>query len=481
MNIRPTQASISAQIQSGLFHNLSDLVQAQSQIASGKRIQRPSDDPVGSALALSFRRALEASERYRASIQSGRTLVDTGAARLGEASGLLTEARELLIQGLNGTLNGEDRALLATQVSLIRDQMLGVANAQTHGRYLFAGTVTEAAPFAEESAQGTTGGEPPVTYRGNGESQELLVGAETRIQTTLGGEQIFALQDPSGIAFAGLTGIAAGTSANQGTGWLDLQLRHDATSGALGGGLAFAAGGANDTLLGDHQLVVDATAGTVQLGSGPAVRIPQPGDPDLADFTVTSAGGAELHLDFSAYTGVDVNAAVHGDGSISLDGTSFTPLTFTETDLELVDPTSGRVLHVDTTAVHRAGPELVQFGGTIGVFELLAGIAGDLNNVQGLSADELSQRLGMWLGELDRNQQNVLQATGVLGANGQRLVRMEEGLLLSEVETHGLLSGIEDADFSQVVLDMTRAEQTLELAQATSVRLLSTSLLNFLR
>ena len=285
----------------------------------------------------------------------------------------------------------------------------------------------------------------------------------------------------AGSPSSGLTGIAAGTSANQGTGWLDLHLRHDATSGALGGGLAFAAGGSNDTLLGDHQLVVDATAGTVQLGSGPVVRIPQPGDPDLADFTVTSAGGAELHLDFSAYTGVDVNAAVHGDGSISLDGTSFTPLTFTETDLELLDPTSGRVLHVDTTAVHRAGPELVQFGGTIGVFELLAGIAGDLNNVQGLSASELSQRLGMWLGELDRNHQNVLQATGVLGANGQRLVRMEEGLLLSEVETHGLLSGIEDADFSQVVLDMTRAEQTLELAQATSVRLLSTSLLNFLR
>ena len=52
---------------------------------------------------------------------------------------------------------------------------------------------------------------------------------------------------------------------------------------------------------------------------------------------------------------------------------------------------------------------------------------------------------------------------------------------VARVETQGLLSGVEDADFSQVVLDMTRAEQTLELAQATSVRLLSTSLLNFLR
>ena len=112
---------------------------------------------------------------------------------------------------------------------------------------------------------------------------------------------------------------------------------------------------------------------------------------------------------------------------------------------------------------------------------MLQGIADDLNNVQGLPVAELGERLGMWLGELDRNHQNVLRGAGVLGASGERLVRMQEGLLVSEVETQGLLSGVEDADFAQVVLDMTRAEQTLELAQATSVRLLNTSLLNFLR
>jgi flagellin-like hook-associated protein FlgL len=44
-----------------------------------------------------------------------------------------------------------------------------------------------------------------------------------------------------------------------------------------------------------------------------------------------------------------------------------------------------------------------------------------------------------------------------------------------------LLSGVEDVDFSQVALDMTRAEQTLQLTQATSSRLLQSSLLNFLR
>jgi len=473
MNIRPTQASTIAQIKSGLFANLAQLVKAQGQVASGKRILQPSDDPVGSALALSFRRALDASERYRAAIQDGRTLVDSGAARLAEASGLASEARELLVQGLNGSLTDQDRALIAEQVRLIREQLVDLANSQTAGRYLFAGTATSAAPYSASGEQ--------VLYHGNGEGQELMVGRDARVETTIPGAEIFALSEPSGLAFAGLTGLAAGTSANQGSGWLDVHLRHDATSGALGGGLAFVAGGASDTLLGDQQLVVDAAAGTVQLGTGPVLRMPQPGDPDVADFTVTNAKGGELHVDFSGFTGVDVNAAVRGDGSISIDGQSFTPLTFTETDLELIDAATGRVLHVDATAVERAGPELVHFGGTLDLFEVLRGMAADLDNSQGLPAPELQERLGMWLSELDRNQQNVLAATGVLGANGQRLARMEESLLLSEVDTQGLLSGVEDADLSQVVLDMTRAEQTLQLAQATSVRLLNTSLLNFLR
>jgi hypothetical protein len=320
-----------------------------------------------------------------------------------------------------------------------------------------------------------------VVYRGNGEAQALLVGRDTRVETTVPGDRVFSQRSSTGLAFSGLTGLAAGSSASQGLGAVELHLRHDATTGTLGAGLLFAGGGASDTILGDHALSVDAAAGTVQLGSGPVLRIPQPGDPDVADFVVSSAGGAELHLDFSAFTGVDVDTIVHGDGSVSIDGSSFTALSFTETDLQLTDPARGVVLHLDATGVQRAGPELVHFGGTVDVFEVLQGIVDDLENGAGLSHPDLQERLGMWLGELDRNHDNVLLATGSLGSRSQRLSRMEEGLLESETQVQGLLSDVQDADFSQVVLDMTLAEQTLELAQATSVRLLNNSLLNFLR
>uniref|UniRef100_UPI00339666CA hypothetical protein n=1 Tax=Acinetobacter baumannii TaxID=470 RepID=UPI00339666CA len=68
-------------------------------------------------------------------------------------------------------------------------------------------------------------------------------------------------------------------------------------------------------------------------------------------------------------------------------------VTFTagaETDLELSDPVLGQVLHVDTTAILRAGVELVTFGDTSNAFDLLQGVIEDLANEQGLDQPELN-------------------------------------------------------------------------------------------
>jgi flagellin-like hook-associated protein FlgL len=75
----------------------------------------------------------------------------------------------------------------------------------------------------------------------------------------------------------------------------------------------------------------------------------------------------------------------------------------------------------------------------------------------------------------------VLSALGKLGALSQHAQTV--GTALSD-EIDGLTilrSNVEDADLSLVTLDMARAEQTLQLVQATSARMLQNSLLNFLR
>jgi flagellar hook-associated protein 3 FlgL len=156
-------------------------------------------------------------------------------------------------------------------------------------------------------------------------------------------------------------------------------------------------------------------------------------------------------------------------------------LTFTETDLELIDEKSGAVLHVDATQVTRAGVELVSFDGAANIFDAMLGAIHDLETGHELNANEMTARLEMRLGEIDRNHENLLQSISVLGA---RLSRIESALssldgMDTELTSH--LSAVEDVDLASVVTDATQAEQTMQLAQMAGSRLMQNSLLNFLR
>lgn len=477
MNIRPTQSSKFALVNSGLSLNFAKLALGQERIATGKRILRPSDDVIGTAKSLSTRKQLSQIGSYSKAIDNSRPYLESASSSLEDVSGILTEARALITQGMNGTLSDSDRAIIGGQLEQLVDQLVDVANSQFGDRYLFGGTMTGAPPFSFE----TVNGQRQVVYNGNDEVQRVKIGAGTEIGVNIPGSDIFGLFEYAGAKLSGLSGATLGTSANQGTGYNDLIFRHDGTLGTPGSGIALASGGSEDTILQDHTLTVDAAAGTVTLGNGSPIAIPQPGDANYTDLVVKTADGAEVHLDFSGYTGVDSTATLTGAGSVSIDGTNFTPLTFTETDLELVDSNTGTVLHLNTTNLHRAGNELVSFQGGVNIFDALQGAASDLKNSSSMDSADFMARMRSRQTEMSRNQENALSALGTLGARTARVNDSAERLTSMDLSLQGVLSGIEDADLATVALELSRAEQTLQLAQLTGSRLLQNTLLNFLR
>ncbi len=478
MTLRISTSSNYSRVLMGLRLNQGRLIRSQEQVATGRSLLRPSDDPIGATRALSLTGRIEGVARFRGAVVSGLNAVDSAAASLGSGSQLLAEARELILQGMNGTLAQDDREALATELEVLRRELVDLANTQAGGRYLFGGTLTNQPPWVET----TVGGLTRVTYRGNEEEQRIQIGADVEIAINVTGSSIFGKSEPAGAVFDGLTGVQSGLTADEGSGYEYLHLRHDSTDpGAIGTvGLALVNGGADDTILNAQDLVIDAAAGTVQLGNGVVRNIPLPGDPDLADFTIANELGGELHLDFTGFTGADFNGTVTGNGSISLDGTNFTAIDFSETDLELKNDATGSVLHVDTTAVGRAGKETVTFGGSLNLFDALQGVVEDLRNADGLDQQELVNRLNVRLEELDRGGANLRVGLGVLGARSARLQSADARLQGVDLQLNGLLSETRDADLSEAVLDLMQAEQTLQLAQATGVRLIQTTLLNFL-
>lgn len=471
MTIRPTQGRIFDMVRLGIQNNTAKLIRAQEQASSGKRIVRASDDAVGTSVSLSLRRQIGAIESFVASTSSARPEVEQASARLQEGSGVLSDMRALIIQGMNGALNAVDREAIASQIELLEGQLLDIANTRSGDSYLFAGTATETQPFVEE----LVGGELRVVYKGNDELQRVLTGREAEVVLNVTGREAFAKFEYTDTEYTDVTGIRAGTTADTGTGFEELEVRQDGTVGAMGAGVALI--GAGDTLVGDRALTIDATARTIQLGSGEAVAIPNPAP---ANFTIGDENGAVVNLDLSGWTGADFTTTLTGNASVSLDGTTYTPVNFTETDLRLTDDDTGAVIHVDTTGLVRAGSELVTFSGTPSVFDSIRGAVADLRSSEDTDRGTILRRLQRRLDELDRGQGDLLIGLGRLGAATQRIDVASQRLEDLEVTVDGLISNVEDADFAEVALDLQRAEQTLQLAQATGARLMQQSLLNFL-
>ena len=479
MPLRISTASNYQRVLSGLRLNLSKLVLSQQQVATGRRILRPSDDPSGTARVLSFNRQISGTDRFIGAIGLGRSVVDTGAVALESGSGVLSDARQRLIQGMNGTLSSSDREALANEIELLRAEMLGIANTRSGERNLFGGTKSGESPWVDRMI----GGVSRAVYTGNDDEQRVRIGEGVEIAITVSGQDAFAKNNGTGPTFSGLTGIGTGSTGDEGQGYEYLTLRHDGTSSATlaSSGIALVGGGAQDSLLGDNTLTIDAAAGTIQLGNGQSIDIPQAGTADFTNFTVSNEFGGELHLDFSGYGGGNFTGTVSGTGSIAIDGTTFTPIDFNETDLELIHPDSGNTLHFDMTSAKRAGVELVTFGGNVNIFDTLQGMVDDLRNADGLSQTELTDRLGIWLNEADRGHDNLLVSLGSLGSRSERMTKTEDKLEGVQLQLRSLRSEEEDVDISEAALELARAQQSLELAQASGARLLQTNLLNFLR
>ncbi|WP_412069085.1 hypothetical protein [Rubrivirga sp. IMCC43871] len=123
--------------------------QLTAQLATGKRIHRPSDDPTGFAQAASLANLQDELGRYSESIDAATLWTDRTQAELAAAGDLFVEAKVLGLRAANGVISTDE---MAAQVEGLRTELLTRLNAQSEGEYLFAGTQTTTAPLDPSGA-----------------------------------------------------------------------------------------------------------------------------------------------------------------------------------------------------------------------------------------------------------------------------------------------------------------------------------------
>ncbi|MGM0543544.1 MAG: flagellar hook-associated protein FlgL [Pseudomonadota bacterium] len=162
----------------------SDFLQVSQQIASGRRVVNPSDDPQAASRAVGVDQAKAVTEQYGDARTSARNSLAQTESVLNSVSDAITSAKTLLVQASSDTLSDVDRESVASELKGVYETMLGQANATDgNGRYLFGGYNDTNPPYVKQG--------DAAVYQGDENAREQRVDASRLMPVTENGISIF--------------------------------------------------------------------------------------------------------------------------------------------------------------------------------------------------------------------------------------------------------------------------------------------------
>lgn len=298
------------------------LAKTQSQLASGKRVESPSDDPSASVHIQNLQKSLAESQQFVKNGDAATSRLSFEDQSLSDATDLLQRIRDLTVQANSSALSDADRKSILAEVTQRTQDLVDLANRRdSNGDYLFAGFSTQTQPFSRSGAN--------VVYSGDQGQRSLQIGATQRIADGDSGYEVFmnvragngTFVTAAGAANTGSGSIDAGSILNP-TAWTpdtytitftsatDWQVTDSASNvvstGTFTPGSAVAFGGASVTIQGQpaagdtFSLTPSSTQDmfTMLDNLRAALAAPTDTDPQKAQF-VTNMGAALQQLDQS--------------------------------------------------------------------------------------------------------------------------------------------------------------------------------------
>lgn len=182
-----------------------EFLKTSQQIASGRRVVNPSDDPQAASRAVGVDQSKAMTQQYADARVSARNALSQTESILNSISDAVISAKTLLVQASSDTLSDVDRESIASELKGIYETLIGQANATDgNGRYLFGGYKDSAPPFVK-------GPEGNIAFNGDNSARQQRVDASRLMPVTENGVTIFQ-QVPSGAGY-----IAEASTDNQGS------------------------------------------------------------------------------------------------------------------------------------------------------------------------------------------------------------------------------------------------------------------------
>lgn len=141
--MRITNSMMVNTLMTNLTRNMNRMSEYQDQLATGKRVIRASDDPVGTSKILKYKSDIAALEQYEKNTGDSLAWLEVTESSISDTGDVLQRMRELAVQGANGTNSAEETQKIAMEIKQIKEHLINNGNFSYAGRYAFSGYQTD--------------------------------------------------------------------------------------------------------------------------------------------------------------------------------------------------------------------------------------------------------------------------------------------------------------------------------------------------
>ncbi|MEJ3718773.1 flagellar hook-associated protein FlgL [Paenibacillus polymyxa] len=189
--MRVTNNMLSSQLLLNLNRNSERMNNTQNQMSTGRKLNKPSDDPVGITYSLRYRSELSSNEQYQRNVDSAVSWLDFNDTVMDQAGQIMQRVRELTVQASTGTNPQSALDSINKEIGQLKEQMIDVVNSQLNGKYIFNGQTYDKKPYDlplnADNTHDTSGAASIATDTGN---VNFIVGENVALPINVTGNEV---------------------------------------------------------------------------------------------------------------------------------------------------------------------------------------------------------------------------------------------------------------------------------------------------
>lgn len=182
--MRVTQNMMNSSMVRNMNNSMGSMSKTFEQLATGKKISRPSDDPVVAARGMYYRTTLTENQQYTRNAGTAKNWMDSYDTTMDEVGKVYHRIRELVVSSGDGAYGEKDRETIAAEIKELKKHLGSLANQTVNGKYIFAGDDTSNPPLSTDP-------DGKEKFKVNTGTVEVEMGTGVQVQINIDGQKIF--------------------------------------------------------------------------------------------------------------------------------------------------------------------------------------------------------------------------------------------------------------------------------------------------